>query len=809
MKKVLLTISFVILQAYAASAISFSQWLTQLCNDNWVSGELPKIEQSLKSGMGSSVVTTKYKSAIQHAMVTLAMTLENGKVRSTVKSFGYDLKLGMPIGLAGVFNVDTAPSANSGVDTMATVGRPAIETALKDLEVIPTTWTGSVVFTPSEWAFLDEEVAVDFGDILSLKACLNAALGALYFVQGYDCNCNYAAWLERWAYDIPVVAESKIGLLENGTAWSSIPFLQKQDGDDIEFPQFGLKNVTTNLKIARCGNTVWIYRRRQAGENDTIDNMWEWGEVELSCSQDMSSYGESFDTNRGLYQVKGDCVVYKINLTDLGVPASSDVKVKGIDVGYYNGEDHHEDVWCSVGLVSYLFLNETGLGKSVRNVSALSTAKTYVKKAIDLALTADAKIVARKDLAYHFFDYDQDSDEQKQLRAKIIAQLKKAQESLNGNVAVDVDLTSLLTAVERSDFGLNSTEKVNLNKLFTGDVTRKLAPPSTSTTSYISSLDRLPDPTFGGLFPAMTKSRVQSMSNAYQESQKYYNLVFDDGALPNKKCRFNRVYNLPCAADVALQFKGWRCSENKKLYDEKTLVFNLTKENEKVVRMTSEWGPRPKPNVSGVQLWENGPYWAECNVGAEKPEDYGYYFWWGDTIGYVPEGDWWNTIWRSSQGVRMSTSPFTETACPTYNKSEATLQSLGYLDATGNLVTAHDAARAHFGAPWRMPTASELDDLTTKCDTSWTTSNGVWGRLVKGRGAYASKSIFLPATGYGNVSYLGSTGSSGFYWSSTPYSDYYYSSGAWGLSFDSGYFYVNDGDRSFGHSVRPVRGFAK
>ena len=32
-----------------------------------------------------------------------------------------------------------------------------------------------------------------------------------------------------------------------------------------------------------------------------------------------------------------------------------------------------------------------------------------------------------------------------------------------------------------------------------------------------------------------------------------------------------------------------------------------------------------------VQLWEGGPYWATTNIGAENPEDYGYYFWWGDT----------------------------------------------------------------------------------------------------------------------------------------------------------------------------------
>lgn len=32
-----------------------------------------------------------------------------------------------------------------------------------------------------------------------------------------------------------------------------------------------------------------------------------------------------------------------------------------------------------------------------------------------------------------------------------------------------------------------------------------------------------------------------------------------------------------------------------------------------------------REDLGGVQLRENGPYWAECNVGADKPEDYGLY----------------------------------------------------------------------------------------------------------------------------------------------------------------------------------------
>ena len=46
-------------------------------------------------------------------------------------------------------------------------------------------------------------------------------------------------------------------------------------------------------------------------------------------------------------------------------------------------------------------------------------------------------------------------------------------------------------------------------------------------------------------------------------------------------------------------------------------------------------------DLVGVQLWEGGPYWAECNVGAITPEEYGYYFWWGDTVGYKRENDAW------------------------------------------------------------------------------------------------------------------------------------------------------------------------
>ena len=217
--------------------------------------------------------------------------------------------------------------------------------------------------------------------------------------------------------------------------------------------------------------------------------------------------------------------------------------------------------------------------------------------------------------------------------------------------------------------------------------------------------------------------------------------------------------------------------------------------------------------LGGVQLWENGPYWAECNVGATKPEEYGYYFWWGDTVGYTCSGGtltsnfihpkyYTDVTWVSSTGEQMSSSPFT-TSCPTYEKEDAELLSAGYIDSTTNLVAAHDAATAHLGAPWRMPTRAEIEALVSNCTTEWITSNGVNGRLVTGTGAYANRSIFLPAAGFGSGSSFYDPGSQGNFWTSTPISDFSYNAGDLFLSSD--YFQGRNGSRYRGQVVRPVR----
>ena len=216
-----------------------------------------------------------------------------------------------------------------------------------------------------------------------------------------------------------------------------------------------------------------------------------------------------------------------------------------------------------------------------------------------------------------------------------------------------------------------------------------------------------------------------------------------------------------------------------------------------VVRVTTK-----VPNK--VQLWAGGPYWGKVNIGAEVPWEYGYYFWWGDTVGYK----WQNNAWMASDGSSSAFS-FSEENVPTFDQTIDMMKSGGWLTVDNVLTPDHDAAHIQWGGRWRMPSRQELSGLNNNCDWTWATTNGVNGYVIRGRGDYAYASIFLPAAGSGSGPSLNDVGSRGNYWSSVPDSDMdVYDS--WGLEFysgvyrTSGYLY-----RSSGFPVRPVQGFTE
>lgn len=206
--------------------------------------------------------------------------------------------------------------------------------------------------------------------------------------------------------------------------------------------------------------------------------------------------------------------------------------------------------------------------------------------------------------------------------------------------------------------------------------------------------------------------------------------------------------------------------------------------------------------IGKVQLWEGGPYWAEMNIGAKKPEEYGYYFWWGDTLGYKREND----AWVASDGSKSNFS-FGDQIVNRCLKDMETLKSAGWITNDGVLTPEHDAAHVHWGDGWRMPTKQELIDLRDKCNRTWTKMNGVQGYVIRGKGTYASASIFLPAAGFGGWTTFDYAGLRGTYWSSVP--DSGNRADAWLLDFTSLYYSLGTTRRNRGRPIRPVQGGAK
>ena len=126
------------------------------------------------------------------------------------------------------------------------------------------------------------------------------------------------------------------------------------------------------------------------------------------------------------------------------------------------------------------------------------------------------------------------------------------------------------------------------------------------------------------------------------------------------------------------------------------------------------------PHAIDLEL-PSGTMWACCNVDADKPEDSGGYYAWGETN----EKGFYS--WENYQHCDGSA-----TSC----------HDIG----TNICGTQYDVAHVKWGGSWSMPNEDQINELKGYCQFELTTFNGIAGIR------YTSKknggSIFLPASGY-------------------------------------------------------------
>ena len=187
----------------------------------------------------------------------------------------------------------------------------------------------------------------------------------------------------------------------------------------------------------------------------------------------------------------------------------------------------------------------------------------------------------------------------------------------------------------------------------------------------------------------------------------------------------------------------------------------------------------------------SGTLWATMNVGASKPTDYGLYFQWGDTKGYskdqVGTGE-------GKKKFAIDWSDYKWGAYPSFTKYTTPGETLDLED---------DAAHANMGGDWHIPTPDQIRELLNNTTNTWTTQDGVNGRLFTSK-KDRSRFIFIPAAGFAWGGSVRSSGDGGDVWSSLLDIDCI--DFGLGLFFDSGFVYLSGYDRCGGLNVRGVIG---
>lgn len=175
----------------------------------------------------------------------------------------------------------------------------------------------------------------------------------------------------------------------------------------------------------------------------------------------------------------------------------------------------------------------------------------------------------------------------------------------------------------------------------------------------------------------------------------------------------------------------------------------------------------------------SGTKWSTCNIGAQKPSEYGDYFAWGE-LKPKSNYDWANCF----------------DCIDDYGGNWKVYNSDGRKQITPK--SGHDTARENWKGTWRMPTMQEMEELIKNCKWTWATNNGHIGYSVKGVNGHT---IFFPAANYrmGTSSF---DGVCGVYWSNTL--DHLGSSDAMSLLFGDSGAYTFSEPRKNGLSIRPV-----
>ena len=164
----------------------------------------------------------------------------------------------------------------------------------------------------------------------------------------------------------------------------------------------------------------------------------------------------------------------------------------------------------------------------------------------------------------------------------------------------------------------------------------------------------------------------------------------------------------------------------------------------------------------------SGTLWADMNVGACSPEEYGDYFQWGEAVPCTYMSEHLSMPINYAPGFSpVSRSNYGTDKDPIYAEGTMVRNNVWKGNIAGK--TKFDAATANWGLSWCMPTKAQMEELFSECELNMCSRGGINGLLVTGRNG---NSIFLPAAGQRAEDEIYFKGRYCDYWTSESFSQY-------------------------------------
>jgi hypothetical protein len=435
-----------------------------------------------------------YAARVYRAASRLFNLINHEDLDGFIAEFGGTLRWDLEV--LGDFDDTNAPLPNAAVDFFTTNVLPAIDASFADLASIPADWNG-VVEISTNYFPVDETVYADIGDVTAAMSALQLARSKILFLSAQSWNFDYEKLLGPM--DGPFAAITVDGMTND---WSGIP-VQLYGRYDYLFQA---------VKAAWDHSAVYLLVEVQGIESNVLS--FVDGRIDLTTDTylDLQTSPAWGFTNIWFSETGTNTetliAIFTNNVFEIAIPIPPGIAVSNAGLDWLGYE--HFPVWGEWWMATWddldtpdstpvevLFQNHPELLTSIRSDSSMQTAKAYLHEAIDLSQLADQMIQARTDSLMHFIEYDPTNELE---RIEFFNRLAEAEQSLS-----DPQIITVTNGYGETGF----EDTVHFGAMFEPDyLTRGMLPGFWRILPQ--PLDNtLPDPTFGGILPEATATRLE------------------------------------------------------------------------------------------------------------------------------------------------------------------------------------------------------------------------------------------------------------------------------------------------------------